>query len=93
MPGQSATFTVVPASEADAPRMGRMMVETWLAAHRDEIPEGQYQRRVSEWTPEVSANAWARALRGIGTCTAPRMFLHLAVGDSYEETASALLAD
>jgi GNAT superfamily N-acetyltransferase len=46
----------------DAPAMGRLMVESWLSAHRGQIPEAAWQKRVEEWTPEVSARAWARAL-------------------------------
>lgn len=46
----------------DAPAMGRVMVEAWLAAHRGQMPETLWQRRLAEWTPEVSAAAWARLL-------------------------------
>lgn len=46
----------------DAPAMGEVMVETWLAAHQGQIPEGQWQRRREEWTPEVSARSWQRTL-------------------------------
>lgn len=44
----------------DAPAMGRVMVEAWLSAHRGQIPDSAWQQRVDEWTPEVSARAWAR---------------------------------
>ena len=47
---------------ADAPAMGRVMVESFLSAHRGQMPEPAYQKRVAEWTPDVSARAWARAL-------------------------------
>lgn len=43
--------------------MGRMLVMTWLAAHRDKIPRGAWDRRRDEWTPQVSAAAWERDLR------------------------------
>ena len=46
----------------DAPAMGRVMVESFLAAHRGQMPETAFQKRVEEWTPEVSAGGWARAL-------------------------------
>jgi GNAT superfamily N-acetyltransferase len=46
----------------DAPAMGRVMVESFLAAHRGHMPEAAFQKRVEEWTPEVSARGWARAL-------------------------------
>src|SRR3954451_19523173 len=47
----------------DAPQMGRMMVTTWLAAHRAHIPRSAWERRREQWTPEVSAAGWARHLR------------------------------
>ena len=46
----------------DAPAMGRVMVETWLAAHRGQVPDPAWAKRADEWTPEVSARAWARLL-------------------------------
>ena len=46
----------------DASAMGRVMVEAWLSAHRGQIPNTLWQKRVEEWTPEVSAAAWARLL-------------------------------
>ena len=53
------------AVETDAPAMGRVMVDTYMRAHKGQIPEGAWQQRKQEWTPEVSANAWARNLREI----------------------------
>ena len=46
----------------DAPAMGRVMVEAWLKAHRGQMPDAAWQKRVDEWTPDVSARAWARLL-------------------------------
>jgi ribosomal protein S18 acetylase RimI-like enzyme len=46
----------------DAPAMGRVMVEAFLSAHRGQMPDALWQKRVEEWTPEVSAAAWARLL-------------------------------
>jgi GNAT superfamily N-acetyltransferase len=46
----------------DAPAMGRVMVQAWLAAHRGQMPDAVWQKRVHEWTPDVSARAWARLL-------------------------------
>jgi GNAT superfamily N-acetyltransferase len=45
---------------ADAPALGRVMVGSFLAAHRGQMPEAAWQKRVREWTPEVSAEAWTR---------------------------------
>jgi GNAT superfamily N-acetyltransferase len=47
----------------DAPAMGRLMVTTWLAAHRRHIPLSAWERRLNQWTPEVSASGWERHLR------------------------------
>ena len=46
----------------DAPAMGHVMVESWLSAHRGQMPDEAYRQRVDEWTPEVSARGWAREL-------------------------------
>ena len=32
----------------------------WLATHRGHVPAAVWQKRLAEWTPEVSAEAWAR---------------------------------
>ncbi len=45
--------------------MGRLMVESFLAAHRGQMPGAAFRKRVDEWTPEVSATGWARALAAI----------------------------
>ena len=44
----------------DAPAMGRVMVEAWLTAHHGQMPDAAWSKRVDEWTPTVSAQAWAR---------------------------------
>jgi GNAT superfamily N-acetyltransferase len=44
----------------DAPALGRVMVESFLAGHRGQMPDAAWQKRVTEWTPEVSAEAWSR---------------------------------
>lgn len=38
------------ACEADAPAMGQVMVTTYLAAHRDQMPEEAWAKRAEEWT-------------------------------------------
>ena len=55
-------FEVRVAAVDDAPAMGRVMVESFLDAHRGQMPDAAYQKRVDEWTPEVSAAGWARGL-------------------------------
>ena len=42
--------------------MGLVMVESFLSAHRGQMPDVAFQKRVREWTPEVSARGWARAI-------------------------------
>lgn len=46
----------------DAPAMGRVMVDSFLSAHRGQMPAAAWQQRVDEWTPDVSARGWARAI-------------------------------
>jgi hypothetical protein len=41
----------------DAPAMGRVMVDSFLSAHRGQMPDAAWQQRVDEWTPEVSGTA------------------------------------
>ena len=50
------------ASAADTDEMGRVMVTSWLAGHRGQMPDRAWQRRRDEWTPDDSARAWQRAL-------------------------------
>ena len=57
-----------PATTADAPALGELVVSSWLAAHRDQVPEEAWLERQETWTPEVSAEGWARLLhaRAVG---------------------------
>ena len=43
--------------------MGRLIVTTWLKAHRAHIPPAAWHRRQDSWTPETSAAGWERHLR------------------------------
>ena len=60
---QSGAIMVRDAQVLDAPAMGRLMVTTWMRAHRSHIPPDAWQRRQASWTPEVSAAGWERHLR------------------------------
>ena len=60
---ESGAVRIRDARVDDAADMGRMMVATWLSAHRGHIPPGAWQRRRDQWTPEVSACGWERVLR------------------------------
>jgi ribosomal protein S18 acetylase RimI-like enzyme len=70
------------AREADAPAMGRVMVSSYLAAHRDQMPEGAWAKRAEEWTPEVSAAGWARTLGEITSGVRSQDCIYVAVNDS-----------
>ena len=60
----------------DASAMGQVMVESFLSAHRGQMPEAAWQKRASDWTPEVSARGWARALAEQASAdVAPGVFL------------------
>ncbi|MEZ4733056.1 MAG: GNAT family N-acetyltransferase [Caldilineaceae bacterium] len=54
-----------PAQVTDAPAMGRVMVDTYLTAHHGQMPEEAWQKRKAEWTYDVSARNWARAIAEI----------------------------
>ena len=51
-----------PATMADASAMAQVMVDTWLAAHRGQVPEGQWQRRHDEWSYADSERGWCNLL-------------------------------
>jgi len=59
--------------------MGRLMVETWLAAHKGQIPEAQWRERQENWTPEVSAQGWAETLRDMAAGKSPDVCIYLAM--------------
>lgn len=46
----------------DAPVLGHLMVDSWLSAHRGQVPDAAWQKRAAEWTPDVSARGWSRVL-------------------------------
>ena len=49
----------------DAPAMAKVMVDTYLAAHRDQMPEEAWQKRKQEWTYAASEQGWARTITDI----------------------------
>jgi ribosomal protein S18 acetylase RimI-like enzyme len=53
------------ARQEDAAAMARVMVDTYLVAHRDQMPAEAWAKRAREWTYEVSEHGWARTLRAI----------------------------
>lgn len=70
--------------------MGRVMVDSFLSAHRGQMPDAAWQQRVDEWTPEVSARGWARAITDQAEGNAARDVLLVAEDDS--GVLSALVA-
>ena len=70
----------------DAPAMGAVMVESFLAAHKEHYPIDLWQKRVDEWTPAVSAAAWADNLREFATIQAagkaPDFCLYVAMDEA-----------
>lgn len=54
-----------PARTTDADAMGRVMVDTYLAAHRGQMPEEAWQKRKDEWSYDVSAQSWRGYLQGM----------------------------
>lgn len=78
---RAVTARVRPARLQDAPALGAVMVESWLAAHREHIPDVAWQARVTEWTPRVSARGWTRQIADISGAEVPLEVLLVAEGD------------
>jgi GNAT superfamily N-acetyltransferase len=88
----------------DAPAMGRVMVDSFLSAHRNQIPEAAWRKRAEEWTPEVSARGWADAIADPGGDDAARRVLLVAEdspgalwglvsGSAADDSASGAIAE
>jgi len=69
------------AHETDAPAMGQVMVATYLAAHRGQMPDQAWAKRAEKWTSEVSANGWARTLRAIASNERSQDCIYVAVDE------------
>lgn len=78
------------AKTADAPGMARVMVDSWLAAHRGQVPEGQWQRRREEWTYAVSEQGWRRTLAEIADGSNTEDCIYVAVTAADEVVGVAL---
>lgn len=79
-----------PAHAADARAMGQVMVTTYFAAHRDQMPDAVWTKRAAEWTPEVAADGWARTLREIATDEWSQNCIYVAVDDGDEIVGLAM---
>ena len=69
------------AHEADAPAMGRVMVETYLRAHKGQVPDAAWRSRQEEWSAAESAAAWARSIREIAEAGDSQECIYVAVED------------
>ncbi len=78
------------AHEADAPAMGHVMVETYLAAHRDQMPAEAWAKRAEESTPEVSAQGWARTLRELAAGEGQHECIYVALDEGGELVGLAM---
>lgn len=54
-----------PARVADAMAMAHVMVDTYLTAHRGQMPEAAWEKRQAEWTYDESARSWRGSLQGM----------------------------
>jgi len=66
------------------------MVEAWLFAHRGQMPDRAWQKRVDEWTPDVSARSWGRLLTERAEGEHPRVVLLVAEDDPGDPIALVL---
>lgn len=59
------TTVVRPARLEDAHAMVKVMVDSFFAAHRGQMPEEAWQKRKDEWGYAESQQGWERTLREI----------------------------
>jgi ribosomal protein S18 acetylase RimI-like enzyme len=62
--------------------MARVMVDTYLRAHKGQVPEQVWLKRQQEWTYAESERGWARTLHAIAATSNPRECIFLAVDTS-----------
>jgi ribosomal protein S18 acetylase RimI-like enzyme len=74
----------------DAEAMGQVTVDTFLAAHRGQIPDEVWEARRRNWTPEVSAQNWARALREIAEASPQSECIYVAEDENGEIVGVAM---
>jgi GNAT superfamily N-acetyltransferase len=69
------------AREADAAAMAHVMVDTYMAAHRDQMSPEAWAKRAQEWTYADSEQGWARELRAIAADASPQECIYVAEAD------------
>lgn len=84
------TIQIRLATIRDAPAMAQVMVDTWLSAHRGQVPDGQWQRRREEWTYAVSERGWREWLGEIDAASNPQECVYVAVTDEDEVVGIAV---
>jgi ribosomal protein S18 acetylase RimI-like enzyme len=72
------------ATLSDAVAMSHVIVDSFLTAHRGQIPEEVWNSRRQNWTYEVSAQGWERTLKDIADSTNPQECVYVAEGNSGE---------
>ncbi|HLK60062.1 MAG TPA: GNAT family N-acetyltransferase [Chthonomonadaceae bacterium] len=72
------------ANLSDVAAMARVGVDSFLAAHKGQIPEPVYQWRKEQWTYAESAQGWERLLHEIADGTNPYACVYVAEGESAE---------
>lgn len=65
---------------SDVMPMAQVMVDSFLVAHRGQIPEALWKWRQQEWTYAVSAQGLERILRRIGEANGPQECVYVAEG-------------
>jgi ribosomal protein S18 acetylase RimI-like enzyme len=85
------TVIIQPARVEDAPAMGRMGTETYLSAHRDQMPQEVWIKRRDEWSEEVSAQNWARTLRDIVDGVSPDECVYVAIDEASGEIVGIVM--
>jgi ribosomal protein S18 acetylase RimI-like enzyme len=83
-------MVIRPARLEDAPAMGRVMVDTWFAAHRDQVPAAALQERLENWTAQDSQRAWEENLIEMAAEDQPDRCLYVALAESGQVVGIAM---
>jgi ribosomal protein S18 acetylase RimI-like enzyme len=75
---------------SDVTPMAQVMVDSFLVAHRGQVPEALWKWRQQEWTYAVSAQGWERIMRRIGEANCPQECVYVAEGRSGEVLGLAM---
>ena len=78
------------ATLADAPGMAQVMVDTWFAAHRGQVPDEQWQQRREDWRYADSERSWRSLLAEIVDGSNTQECVYVAVRDEGEVVGVAL---